>query len=88
MFLNCLKIRIGIFEVFGSFFLVIVRNIILVRRIVNEKFIFLFDLQGNLNIKSCIIFKINIGDICYKYVFGVCFKLIVRYNILKFILLM
>lgn len=44
MFLNCLKIRIGIFEVLGSFFLVIVRNIILVRRIVNEKFIFLFDL--------------------------------------------
>lgn len=75
-------------EIFGRFFWIIVRNIILVKRIVNENFIFLFDLLGNINIRSCSIFKINIGDICYKYVFGFCFKLIVKYNNLKFILLM
>lgn len=61
---------------------------ILVKKIVIENFIFFFEFCGKEKIKSCIVFKINIGERYYIKVFGICFIWSFNFNILKFFLLM
>lgn len=64
MFINSLYVRYEIFgfEVLGSLFWIIVKNIVMVKRMVIENFIFLLDFMGNIKIKIWMKFMKKIGN--------------------------